>query len=222
MDPYIGIAITTKNRESAFNKCIEYHFMHQPINSKIFVVDDGSDILYCDPDLRNEYSKGIASSKNSCLKLMHESGCDIFWLFDDDSFPLCENWHLPYLESKQQHLCRTFYPSIRIENNISYHRISNGFAMMYTRHCIDTIGGFDVKFHNKYEHTSMSQRIYNAGLIPHPFIDVVDSDKLIYSMDEHNAIQRSFTEEEMQENLKSGYDYFMSQANSKEFIEFRT
>ena len=95
-------------------------------------------------------------------------------------------------------------------------------AMFCTRHCIDTVGGFDTHFKNKYEHTSMSQRIFNAGLTPYAFMDVVGSDKLIYSMDEFNEIERSFTHREMQDNLKSGYEYFNKQRNSSAYIEFRT
>lgn len=222
MEPYIGIAITTKNREKSFNKCMDYHLEFKPKNSKIFVVDDGSDSIYCNSDVRNEESKGISSSKNSCIKLMYESGCDILWLFDDDAYPLCDYWYIPYLESKHNHLSRTFYPSFGIDGIIKYHMVPNGMAMMYTRKCIETVGGFDTRFPNKYEHTSMSRRIYNSGLTPHPFMDIVGSEKLIYSLDEHNEIERSFTQKEMNDNLKSGYDYFMSQANSKDFKEFRT
>lgn len=224
MTPRIGIAITTKNRPESYAKCMEQHLKFKPTNSSIFVVDDGSDPCYADYSIRNIYSKGISTAKNQCLKLMYEAGCDIFWLFDDDAWPLCDNWHVPYLESGQNHLCATFYRPLKIdkESGLKISALGNGYAMMYTRHCIETVGGFDTNYPNKFEHVDLSRRIKNAGLTSHKFQDVIGSDKLIYCLDQDNAIKRSFTDREMKDNLKAGQDYFNRQAGSKAYIEFRS
>lgn len=218
----IGLAITTKNREKAFSMCHDKHLEFQPENSRIFVVDDGSEDVYVDADYRYNESVGISTAKNRCLQLMYEAGCSTFWLFDDDAYPLCNDWHLPYLETGIHHLCRTFYAHHRVYDNTKTHLLGNGIAMMYSKHCIDTVGGFDTRYKNKLEHVCLSRRIHNAGLTPYQFVDVIGSDKLIYSMDEHKEIERSLSKKEMNERIKDGYDYFRSKATSKEYIEFRT
>ena len=42
-----------------------------------------------------------------------------------------------------------------------------------------------------YEHSDLALRIHNAGLTTWAYADVLGSDKLIHSLDEHEAVERS-------------------------------
>lgn len=101
----IGICITTKGRDRYLSRSIENHLKHLPQNAKIIVVDDGSD----DPkELENvEYfhfveNVGIPKAKNKCLELAQD--CEHIFLFDDDIYPIVDNWHVSYIESPEAHL----------------------------------------------------------------------------------------------------------------------
>lgn len=104
------------------------------------------------------------------------------------------------------------------------HLLGNGYCLYFTRKCIKTVGGFDIRFNNKYEHCDLSRRIHAAGLTRYKYQDVANSAELIYCLDQDKAIERSFSEKEMQANLKSGYDLYRQKEreNTSEYIEFRT
>jgi len=218
-------------------------YLNFPDNASIYIVDAGSDEQYAKADYIFPERTNISEVKNKCLQLCYESGADHIFLFDDDAWPIKQGWELPYITSNLHHLCATFYPSEKIHeyvtpefkvnakledlitvnrHEVKEHRLANGYCLYFSRKCIDTVGGFDTNYNNKYEHIDLSRRIFNAGLTRHMFQDVVGSEELIYCLDKDNAIQRSFTNREMQDSLKSGYEYFRSQENSSRFIEFRT
>lgn len=221
MNHKIAIAISTRNREEAYFKCLKEHLLLGIEGCQIFVVDDQSEPKYCMSDHRFDERQGISVVKNKCIQICYESGADHMFLFDDDTYPIADNWWLPYVESGLEHAMYCI-GSGRDAGKYKYHHTPNGCMLYFTRKCIDTVGGFDTNYKNKYEHTDLSRRIYNAGLTPAPYIDVIGSDELIYCMDQDNAIERSLTYRETQDALKGGYDYFLSQANSKDFKEFRT
>lgn len=234
----VSIAISTCNRPDAFKQCVESLLKYSPENFRIFIVDDASDPCYCDYDCRFIKRSGISRVKNKCLQLCYESGADHVFLFDDDTYPLCNDWWRPYVESELHHAMYCFGSGKSIrglkrdtvnQGNLIFnaptlkrHYMPNGCMLYFDRHCIKKVGGFDTNYPNKYEHTDLSRRIFNARLTPAPFIDVIRSHELIYCLDQDNAIQRSFTQKEMNDNLKSGYDYFFSQRNSKSFVSFIT
>ena len=238
----ISIAISTRNRPSTFKKVVHEILKKTPIDvMNFFTVDDASDYPYSDADYRFKERAGISAVKNKCLQLCYESDADHFFLFDDDTYPISDNWWIPYVKSKQQHLSYTFGPGMVIcsdivtsfrlsgdhvrcttEYHTKSHIVPNGCMTYFTRECIDKVGGFDTNYPNKYEHTDLSRRIFNSGITQTPYIDVVNSDKLIYCLDQDIAIQRSFTEQEMKDNLNKGYEYFRSREKSSAYIEFRT
>ncbi|EIV6184789.1 hypothetical protein L9H89_004546 [Klebsiella aerogenes] len=66
-----------------------------------------------------------------------------------------------------------------------------GVMLYYHRTTIEKVGGFDsVYIHGMYEHGVLALRINNAGLTTWAFADVECSEKLIYSLGEHEAIKR--------------------------------
>ena len=65
---------------------------------------------------------------------------------------------------------------------------ARGCMCYYKRVCLEKVGGWIPYSENGgYEHPQLSNRIYNAGLTSFRYMDVPNSDKLIYSLDEHNG-----------------------------------
>ncbi|WP_423739780.1 glycosyltransferase family 2 protein, partial [Enterobacter hormaechei] len=108
----IGIAITTHNRADVLKRAIEQHQKHLPAGALVVVVDDGSKPAAVVPHgvqlLRHETSLGIVASKNASLTALMDAGCEHIFLWDDDAYPIADNWHLPYIESPEPHLAYQF------------------------------------------------------------------------------------------------------------------
>ncbi|SUI81202.1 Uncharacterised protein [Serratia quinivorans] len=79
----------------------------------------------------------------------------------------------------------------RDERHVAYTG-QRGVMLYYQRDAIETVGGFDPVYgRGMYEHSDLAMRIHNAGLTTWAFADVRGSDRLIYSLDEHEAVERS-------------------------------
>lgn len=214
----ITIAITTRNRSISFNNVISKIKEHTNCDHQLIIVDDASSEIYCAATYRFNERVGIPAAKNKCLEL---SKNDHIFLFDDDTYPISDNWYLPYLNSGKEHLCYTFLDHYKEANGFKYHRLGNGCMMYVTRKCIDVVGGFDWRFGlGKYEHVNYSNRVHNSGLTESVFMDVIGSEKLLYCMDQKNEIQRSFTQKEMAELLSKGSNHFRKNLTSKEYIDY--
>lgn len=218
----IGIAISTRNRSHAFCKTIEHVSKYRPDDSALVVVDDASDLLYCYPDYRFEERAGIPKVKNKCLELLMDKGCEHLFLFDDDCFPITDNWHVPYVNSPYKHLCYTFLNHYKVENGHMYHVLGNGCMIYIHRDVVDNIGGFDTAFGlGKYEHAQFSHRAHSSGFCPAPYVDVVGSNKLFHAMDEKGEVQRTMTEREMIIQLNAGRRHFNKTIKDTSLYEYR-
>lgn len=214
----ISICITTRNRPESFALVVERIKKHTNCEYQLVVVDDASEIPYCDATYRFENRSGIPAVKNKCLEL---AKYDHIFLFDDDTYPITDGWYLPYINSGKEHLCYTFLTAFKRKEGFKYHTLGNGCMLYVTGKCIDTIGGFDWNYGlGKYEHVDFSRRIYNSGLTESIFMDVEGSDKLLYCMDQKREIARSFDKVEMRTLLHSGGGHFRKNRNSKEYINF--
>ncbi|EKE2139239.1 glycosyltransferase family 2 protein, partial [Salmonella enterica] len=203
----IGIAITTHNRPDVLTRAIEQHIKHLPAGSLVVVIDDGSQPAAVVPDgvqlRRHETSLGIVASKNASLTALMDAGCEHLFLWDDDAWPIADNWHLPYIESPEPHLAYQFLDLAgtnklkdmavlyRDDKHIAYTG-QRGVMLYYHRSAIEKVGGFDPVYgRGMYEHSDLALRIHNAGLTTWAYGDVVGSEKLIHSLDEHEAVERS-------------------------------
>ncbi|ELE9741182.1 glycosyltransferase family 2 protein [Enterobacter kobei] len=203
----IGIAITTHNRADVLKRAIEQHQKHLPAGALVVVIDDGSKPAAVVPDgvqlLRNETSLGIVTSKNASLSALMDAGCEHLFLWDDDAWPIADNWHLPYIESPELHLAYQFLDLAgrnklndmtvlyRDDKHIAYTG-QRGVMLYYHRSAIEKVGGFDPVYgRGMYEHSDLALRIHNAGLTTWAYADIVGSEKLIHSLDEHEAVERS-------------------------------
>lgn len=215
----IGIAITTHNRPEVLKQAIEQHLKHLPAGALVVVVDDGSKPAAVAPDgirlIRHETSLGIVASKNASLEALMDAGCEHLFLWDDDAWPIADNWHQPYFDSPEPHLAYQFLDLAgprkindmtvlyRDKKHIAYTG-QRGVMLYYHRSAIQKVGGFDPVYgRGMYEHPDLALRIYNAGLSTWAFADVAGSEKLIHSMDEYEEVARSIPRPERESLSKA-------------------
>jgi glycosyltransferase involved in cell wall biosynthesis len=195
----IGVGITTHNRYEVFSETYKRIKQFLPKNAKLVVVDDASNYHVKEATFRFMRNVGVAAAKNKCLELLE--GCDYIFLFDDDCYPVRDKWWEPYIKSGIHHLSFTFERTKRGRNGndkitsqygLSIYKNPCGCMLFYTKECIEKVGGFNLGF-GKYghEHVDHSIRIYNAGLIHHPFVDIDHSFSLFYSGDYNAAVSSS-------------------------------
>lgn len=230
----IGIGITTHNRPEHLDKCLNHMNKFAPEGAKIVVVDDASTIPV-KSDYRFNQNVGIAVAKNKCLELLYLAGCEHIFLFDDDTWPIVEKWWEPYIASNEPHLNYIFkaFKSGRNPNDtIEIYRDSEicayshvrGCMMYYHRSALEKVGGMDPVFGKwGYEHPSLSDRIYMAGLTTFRYMDVVNSDGLFYSDDEHNETMNTTVRGgERQQLIARNAKLYEERRFTKDFIPFIT
>jgi len=226
----IGIAITTHNRADVLKLALDQHINHLPAGALVVVIDDGSKPSAIVPNgvqlLRHETSLGIVASKNASLTALMDAGCEHLFLWDDDAWPIADNWHLPYIESPEPHLAYQFLDLAGVnklkdmavlhqdDKHIAYTG-QRGVMLYYHRSAIEKVGGFDrVYGRGMYEHPDLALRIYNAGLSTWAFADVVGSEKLIHSMDEHEEVTRSIPRPDREALVKRNVAIFNDRRDS--------
>ncbi|MBF4165668.1 glycosyltransferase family 2 protein [Enterobacter hormaechei] len=226
----IGIAITTHNRADALKRALAQHQQFLPQGALVVVIDDGSkppaEVFEDVQLLRHETSLGIVASKNASLSALMDAGCEHLFLWDDDAWPIADNWHLPYIESAEPHLAYQFLDLAgtnklkdmavlyRDNKHIAYTG-QRGVMLYYHRSAIEKVGGFDrVYGRGMYEHPDLALRIHNAGLSTWAFADVVGSEKLIHSMDEHEEGTRSIPRPDREALVKRNVGIFNGRRDS--------
>jgi hypothetical protein len=226
----IGIAISTYNRADVLKRAVEQHLKHLPTGALVVIIDDGSNPAAVVPDgvqvLRHETSLGIVASKNASLSVLVDAGCEHLFLWDDDAWPIADNWHLPYIESPEPHLAYQFKDLAgpkklndmaelyRDDKHVAYTG-QRGVMLYYHRSAIERVGGFDrVYGRGMYEHPDLALRIYNAGLSTWAFADVVGSEKLIHSMDEYEEVARSIPRPERESLAKTNARIYSARRDS--------
>ena len=210
----IGIGITTRNRSDYLKIALHYFLRFMPEGEvKIVVIDDNSDDEHkkgnmdaCD-DSRVFYSynmtrKGVARSKNECLKNL--KNCDYVFLFDDDCFPQADGWANIYIEA---HLATDIHHFIFIGPpysdeaqtvNVNDFPVwvspnAGGVLMFLTKTAIQKVGGYNQGYKNYgYEHSGYSNRVFRAQLTNGvgPYISLPHADSFFWSMDFHKDTER--------------------------------
>lgn len=226
----IGIAITTHNRPEVLKRAIEQHMKHLPTGALVVVIDDGSNPAAVVPAnvklVQHDKSCGIVASKNASLTALVDAGCEHIFLWDDDAWPIADNWHLPYIESPEPHLAYQFLDLAgqrkindmtvlyRDDKHIAYTG-QRGVMLYYHRSAIDKVGGFDPVYgRGMYEHPDLALRIHNAGLSTWAFADVTGSEKLIHSMDEYEEVARSIPRPERENLAKTNARIYSARRDS--------
>jgi glycosyltransferase involved in cell wall biosynthesis len=217
-----GIGITTRNRPHVVASALEHFLAFPTADARYVIVDDASDDT-CDvetvvrrfselTDAEVIYRKspqrmGISNAKNACLAKFTD--CEYVFLFDDDSWPIAEDWaekwvavneineigHSMFNVVNPSLLSRNtgFNSLICISSKINRFRntmveLTNSFGVVlyFTRPCLDALGGFDPATPHFYgfEHVQMSRRATAAGFTKGKTYLVPEiASTLIYSVD---------------------------------------
>jgi hypothetical protein len=229
----IGIGVTTRNRRESLIETLSYIRKFIPPGAKLVVVDDASKEPFQKADFRFEHNVGIAVAKNKCLELL--DGCEHIFLFDDDCYPKAADWWKPYVENAEPHLMYVFKDfantKARLNDNVLLYSDSKIRAWTHTRgcmlylhrSCLDAVGGFDPVF-GKWgeEHGNLSDRIYAAGLTTFPYMDVVGSEALIHSADEHREVITTVPSVERQRCLARNRKLAEDRKNCPRFVPYRS
>lgn len=188
----IGIGITSVNgiRGDVFKYGVKMHEENNLNDSFEYSVH------FDNPNNR----KGIAKSKNYCLRELMALGCDHIFLFDDDTWPIGHDWynkfivsaflnnqhHLSYLPERGNYmgqLSNIVRPREFGEGLLIY-PYSWGCMLYFDRHCIETCGGYNEEFEiYGYEHCELSMRIYNMGQCDNPYMTIENVWDYIYACD---------------------------------------
>lgn len=214
----IGLAITTHNRHEVLSQSLAQQLKFLPAGALVVVVDDGSAKPVTVPDgvtlIRHDESLGIVASKNRSLEALVDAGCEHLFLWDDDAWPVADGWEKPYIASPEPHLAYQFLDLAgprklndlsvlyRDDKHVAYTG-QRGVMLYYHRSAIEKVGGFDPIYgRGMYEHSDLALRIHNAGLTTWAFADVIGSEKLIHSLDEHQAVERSVPRPDREQQVK--------------------
>ncbi|WP_158785432.1 glycosyltransferase family 2 protein [Pantoea sp. BAV 3049] len=215
----IGIAISTHNRHEVLSRALDHHLKNLPAGAQVVVIDDGSSTPVTVPDgvrlIRCEMSRGIVASKNASIEALIDAGCEHLFLWDDDAWPIAGGWEQPYIASPEPHLAYQFQDFAtgqklndiavlyRDDRHVAYTG-QRGVMLYYHRSAIERVGGFDPVYgRGMYEHSDLALRIHNAGLTTWAFADVAGSEKLIHSLDEHQAVERSVPRSDREQQVKN-------------------
>ncbi len=211
----IGIGITTHNR-NILDTCLRHFAKFTPAGVHLIVVDDNSDLRFQEIHRQSFFKHiaprkdissaiisgqthlGIAKAKNECLRIL--SDCDDVFLFDDDTFPQRAGWtdifincaktfdihHLQLLSSKY-YIFKPIKTISKDGRSLAYFDNCSGACLYFTRHALDTLGGFDPRL-GLYggEHHQMSGRAFYAKLTgEYRGASPAESDQYIYCVDMH-------------------------------------
>ena len=227
----IGIAITTHNRNVVALKTLSILRAWLPENAVLICVDDASHIPFEFANYRFEQNVGVAIAKNKCLELLFKAGCTDYFLFDDDCYPLFNEWWLPYVNSGLKHACwnldRKLIKTHQVVSLLTNHQKQlmayneyekpNGCMLYCKSNVLHIVGGFDTEFIGYgYDHVNWSDRIFNVGLTRSRYIDIVNSEHL-FAMAE---CESSFITQD-RAMIPRNYELYQQKFYSKEFKPFK-
>lgn len=206
----IGVGITTRNRNKLLAEALTHHRAHPAPGGLLVVIDDASDKPVDGADFRFDTQAGVASAKNKCLELLMAAGADHLFLFDDDCWPVADDWWQPYVDSPEPHLMYVFQDLKKGPKLNDIHQLHadqqhtawsgpRGCLLYVTRDTVHAVGGMDPVFNPwGYEHGDWSNRIHHAGLTTWRYADVAGSGQLFHSQDEWGEVNRTVSTPERQ------------------------
>ena len=171
----IGVAITTTSRRPD----------HENHWQSVLSLCDGMRVEFINDVM------GVAKAKNECLRKLQD--CDYVFLFDDDCFPIVENWAQFFIDAHNKTGCHHFtylhnYLHIRKvhtdQNGLSAYNNSAGCMIFLTKDIIERVGAFNEAYGMYgYEHVEYSIRCKMSELSPHHNVCPDGAEQFIYSMD---------------------------------------
>jgi len=231
-----GVAITTFGRPKELRQCVQSVLSSVLAGTPVIVVDDHGSPAAEDfagvTVVRNEANLGIAGAKNRCLDELSKTDVQHYFLLDDDVVITDSSIWSRFIENREPHLMATYDTPegetgkqltelYRDDTTVHYHA-TRGFFLYVERRVVDKVGGMDTAFGQwGWEHKSWSDRIHSAGFTTSRYMDVVDSDKLIRSLDQEGAVKSSATDSAKEFAEGPGCDLMLESKNSPHYIEYR-
>jgi glycosyltransferase involved in cell wall biosynthesis len=189
--PLRGVGLCTYNRSYNLPKVMENLMNTLPADCKVVVADDGSTdrtVEILNP-YRNKIllmrgvNQGVAANKNRALYALQD--CSFICLLEDDLYPTCPGWFELYEDAAQltdiHHFCRVQDKEVEETipefsewmkgNNVTpiYGPSPRGDFTFITSKVLEKVGAFNPAFKGAgYAHGEWSERVFKAGLIPHP------------------------------------------------------
>jgi glycosyltransferase involved in cell wall biosynthesis len=234
-----GVAVTTHNRPALLAECLSRIVKHTPDAVPLVVVDDG-----CAPPaqvpaeynatiVRHPIALGVPAAKNACIEALMDEDVEHLFLFDDDTWPVADDWWVPYVDGAEPHyqycwqkfkngnpvaLMQEVY---RDPGLVGYGH-SMGCMLYLHRSVVQRVGGLDLRFGlGVEEHIEYSQRIHNADLTTFVGQDVPGSGELFYASDEHGATVSSIERPARLRQLETNRALRLSLIDSDRYVSFR-
>lgn len=205
----IGIGITTTPERKVLDLLVWQGFISE--GAEFVVFNDSAHF-------------GVAYAKNYLLNQLQY--CDHIFLFDDDTYPIADNWWKPYVDHKEPHLMYQFklpgkpandmLELYRDESTVVYTH-TRGAMLYIDRRVLDVVGGMDTAYGLAgYEHPDWTNRIHNAGLTTHRAMDVPNSHELLYCLDQDGMVESSIPK-----GHRGNYTLYLQSKSSSEYKEYR-
>jgi GT2 family glycosyltransferase len=174
----IGIGITTFERFKRFKESFEHLIKNMRDVDEIVIVDDCStkdrdkyDAYFKSIILKNiqvvvnEKNLGVGPSKNKILKYFYDKGFDYIFTMEDDIniinpdvfnayIDLCKHTGYDYINFSQHGPLNKVTPRVlKIHGrDVPFYPHIIGAFTLHTRRLIETLGYYDEKYHNAWEH----------------------------------------------------------------------
>jgi len=136
--------------------------------------------------------KGVAYSKNQNLNTLKD--CDYIFLFDDDCYPIKENWSEFFINSNYNHLLY-LQPQHTLKETIKDLQIyenCGGVFMFLNKEVLEKVGYLNSEYGQYgFEHAGYSNRIFKAGLTIAPYQQLNNTDEYLFSMDYNGCNNKS-------------------------------
>jgi glycosyltransferase involved in cell wall biosynthesis len=194
----IGIGITTYKRPHLLEKCLDQIKRFTKSNYRLYVATD-----------TDEDRRGVAKRKNECLYFLQD--CDYIFLFDDDCYPIKEDWEKKIIEihlaTNEHHFVYNKAPFVALKSvffqnghMLESYEASGGVFIFLTKKVIQEVGGFYTGYDlYGFEHIGYSMRIKRKQLTSDWFISLPMFKDYIYALDyedkNHFANESTFCEE---------------------------
>lgn len=234
--PRVAVAMSTHNRNQLVAETLQSWRDRTPASVPIFLIDDASEKPVDGADYRFEHRAGIPAVKNKGIELCMASGADFIALIDDDTYCLSDDWVDAYTSSPEPHLAYGFAKIKNVTGRLGDVQIihqdeqhtaysgQRGCFLWYRRIAIDTCGGMDPIYGNgMYEHSDLANRIHHAGLTTWRYADLTGSNKLIRSLDEEAAVERTvpLPEREAQVNANVKIHHHRRDTWFRSYVDYR-
>lgn len=234
----IGLVIVTYNRFDRFKECFENVLKHREAVEEIVIVDDCSTIekdkydAYFDTILvsdihvfRNTTNGGVANAKNRGLKYFYDKGYDYIFTLEDDINIIHSDVFKQYIELSKatgiQYINFALHGPLnkgqkkvfKLDGfNVAIYPHIVGAFTLHTKELIDSIGFYDEKYFNAWEHVDYCYQAAKKELTTPfwMFVDLIDSEKYLveqtFAIDDSSIRPRP----DWMTNIGKGAEYFYS------------